>query len=139
MNGKLIETGLREKSGSYQQIFHPAPLTQEQKKEAIKRAKNNLKLVRERKSDFLATCGCCDQSYAIPSEVLNISKEGVCAWCSMALSDKVKYCVLHRKPTIGEIIDRHNEGLPLSPLEGHIAVETLKTFLSKGENNVEKN
>jgi hypothetical protein len=135
MNGKIEETGFREESGHYQQRFYPAPLTDEQKKIAIDRANANLEKVRSKKADFTAPCGCCDTWFAIPTEVINISKEGMCKWCSMVLHGKddpkiPKYVVRRRRPTVPEVIERHNSNKPLTTTEASVVVEALKQVLA---------
>ena len=53
---------------------------------------------------FRAKCGCCENTYAIPSTYSHIKKYGYCDWCLRYKEGTVRYVQKRRDATVDEII-----------------------------------
>lgn len=51
------------------------------------------------------TCGCCDRSYDIASEIHSIETEGYCKWCMLYKLGKADYIHIHEPATIDEVVE----------------------------------
>lgn len=80
-----------------------------------------------------AYCPVCNTWYAIPSELVAIQRDGICASCDLFFDGRLAHIYYHPTLTVADVLQIQGWGYELTTHEQGILADALRELLNGGE------